>query len=175
MLVELMAYAGDYLSYYQDAVGTEAYLNTARRRVSVSRLVRLLGYRVHQGCNSRVWVHLGVKGDQKVHLKAGSHLMTRVSGYIPCIPESYFAEAVEAGQAIFETMHAIDLYETHNTMKFYSWQAEELTIPKGATHATLRGHFSNLTPGDVVILEIPGQPSADDDTDNRFAQAVRLS
>ena len=29
-LVELLAYAGDYLSYYQDAVATEAYLDTAR-------------------------------------------------------------------------------------------------------------------------------------------------
>ena len=29
-LVELLAYVGDYLSYYQDAVATEAYLETAR-------------------------------------------------------------------------------------------------------------------------------------------------
>ena len=34
-LVELLAYVGDYLSYYQDAVMTEAYLGTARRRISV--------------------------------------------------------------------------------------------------------------------------------------------
>ena len=31
-LVELLAYVGDYLSYQQDAVATEAYLGTARRR-----------------------------------------------------------------------------------------------------------------------------------------------
>ena len=36
-LVELMAYAGDRLSYYQDAVATEAYLGTARKRISVRR------------------------------------------------------------------------------------------------------------------------------------------
>ena len=36
-LVELLAYVGDYLSYYQDAVATEAYLDTARRRISVRR------------------------------------------------------------------------------------------------------------------------------------------
>ena len=33
-LVELLAYAGDQLSYFQDAVATEAYLGTARRRTS---------------------------------------------------------------------------------------------------------------------------------------------
>ena len=31
-LVELLAYVGDYLSYQQDAIATEAYLGTARRR-----------------------------------------------------------------------------------------------------------------------------------------------
>ncbi|MFY9720114.1 MAG: hypothetical protein WAK16_10765, partial [Candidatus Cybelea sp.] len=35
MLVELLAYVGDQLSYYQDAVATEAYLATARQRISV--------------------------------------------------------------------------------------------------------------------------------------------
>lgn len=34
-LVELLAYVGDHLSYYQDAVATEAYLDTARQRISV--------------------------------------------------------------------------------------------------------------------------------------------
>ena len=39
-LVELLAYVGDHLSYQQDAVATEAYLGTARRRVSVRRHAR---------------------------------------------------------------------------------------------------------------------------------------
>ena len=55
-LVELLAYAGDQLSYYQDAVATEAYLGTARRRVSVRRHARLLDYPMHDGCNARAWV-----------------------------------------------------------------------------------------------------------------------
>ena len=49
MLVELLAYAGDYLSYYQDAVATEAYLGTARQRISVRRHARLVDYRMHEG------------------------------------------------------------------------------------------------------------------------------
>lgn len=42
-LVELLAYVGDDLSYYEDAVATEAYLQTARRRISIRRHARLLG------------------------------------------------------------------------------------------------------------------------------------
>jgi hypothetical protein len=55
-LVELLAYVGDYLSYYQDAVATEAYLDTARQRLSVRRHARLVDYRMHEGCNARAWV-----------------------------------------------------------------------------------------------------------------------
>jgi hypothetical protein len=55
-LVELLAYVGDQLSYYQDAAGTEAYLGTARKRVSVRRHARLVDYFLHEGTNARAWV-----------------------------------------------------------------------------------------------------------------------
>lgn len=55
-LVELLAYEGDRLSYLQDAVGTEAYLHTARQRISVRRHTRLVDYHLHEGCNARAFV-----------------------------------------------------------------------------------------------------------------------
>jgi hypothetical protein len=55
-LVELLAYAGDHLSYQQDVIATEAYLDTARRRVSVRRHALLVDYPMHDGCNARAWV-----------------------------------------------------------------------------------------------------------------------
>ena len=57
-IVEIMAFVGDRLSYHQDAVATESYLETARRRISVRRHARLLDYRVHEGCNARAFIHL---------------------------------------------------------------------------------------------------------------------
>src|SRR5215208_388743 len=62
-LVEVLAYVGDYLSYYQDAVATEAYLDTARRRISVRRHVRLIDYPMHDGCNARAWVCVETEAD----------------------------------------------------------------------------------------------------------------
>src|SRR5207248_4366809 len=56
MLVEVLAYVGDYLSYYQDAVATEAYLDTSRLRISVRRHARLVDYQLREGCNARAWV-----------------------------------------------------------------------------------------------------------------------
>ncbi|GAC1619307.1 MAG: hypothetical protein NVS4B9_10000 [Ktedonobacteraceae bacterium] len=62
-LVEILAYAGDYLSYYQDAVATEAYLGTARQRISVRRHTRLVDYQMHEGCNSRAWLFVETSED----------------------------------------------------------------------------------------------------------------
>lgn len=65
MLVELFAYIGDHLSYQQDAIATEAYLGTARQRVSVRRHARLVDYRLHEGCNARTFVHINAPaGDE---------------------------------------------------------------------------------------------------------------
>ena len=55
-IVEALAYVADYLSYYQDGVATEAYLGTARRRISIRRHARLLDYILHEGCNARAWL-----------------------------------------------------------------------------------------------------------------------
>jgi len=64
VLVELLAYVGDHLSYYQDAVATEAYLGTARRRTSVRRHARMLDYYMHEGCNARAWVYIKVNEEE---------------------------------------------------------------------------------------------------------------
>jgi len=66
MLVELLAYAGDQLSYYQDAVATEAYLGTSRQRISVRRHARLVDYALHEGCNARAWLTIATKTDTKL-------------------------------------------------------------------------------------------------------------
>jgi hypothetical protein len=55
-LVELLAFAADALSYRQDVIANEAYLNTARQRISVRRHARLVDYYLHEGCNARAFV-----------------------------------------------------------------------------------------------------------------------
>lgn len=65
-LVEVLAYHADHLSYAQDAVATEAYLDTARLRTSVRRHARLIDYRMHDGCNARAWLTVEVEGNPSV-------------------------------------------------------------------------------------------------------------
>ena len=66
-LIELLAYHGDYLSYRQDAVGNEMYLETARQRESVRRHVALVDYTMHQGLSARSFMHLNVKAAFRIH------------------------------------------------------------------------------------------------------------
>ena len=44
-------------------MATEAYLQTARRRVSVRRHARLVDYYLHEGCNARAWVFVETSED----------------------------------------------------------------------------------------------------------------
>jgi hypothetical protein len=70
-LVEAVAYAADRLSYYQDAVATEAYIGTARQRRSLRRHGRLIDYALHEGCNARAWVQVTVSDQASVTLDLG--------------------------------------------------------------------------------------------------------
>ncbi len=176
-LVELLAYAGDYLSYYQDAVATEAYLGTARRRTSIRRHARLLDYPMHDGSNARAWVHFRVEGPAT--LEQGVQVLTRVSGQGPRIPPNSTAydQALAQRPTVFETMHRASLFPEHNRLLFYTWGDEACCLPAGATQATLRGHLPNLKPGDVLIfLEERGPATGKKaDADPEHRHAVRLT
>lgn len=61
VLIELFANAADELSDYQDRAMNEAYLGTARKRVSLTRHARLMDYHVHQGNQADTWLALNVR------------------------------------------------------------------------------------------------------------------
>jgi hypothetical protein len=58
VLLDLFSAAADELSDYQDRVMNEAYLATARKRVSLARHARLMDYHIHQGNQASSWVAL---------------------------------------------------------------------------------------------------------------------
>ena len=89
-LVELLAYVGDYLSYYQDAVATEAYLDTSRQRISVRRHARLVDYLMHEGCNARAWLYVETSSDVTLPSAELSFLTTFANAPEP--PEGRIAD-----------------------------------------------------------------------------------
>jgi hypothetical protein len=61
VLVDLLAAAGDELSDYQDRVMNEAYLTSARKRVSLARHARLMDYHIYEGNQASTLVALEVR------------------------------------------------------------------------------------------------------------------
>ncbi|MGY2012125.1 putative baseplate assembly protein [Nocardia gipuzkoensis] len=177
-LVELLAYVGDRYSYRQDASATEAYLGTARRRVSLRRHARLVDYHVHEGCSARVFVqvHATMPG---VGLPAHTALLTRIPGLPDRVPPdgAQHHAALNAGAMTFETTEDLVIYPLHQELPFYTWGNRECCLPKGATRATLRGAWPQLKAGDVLVLAEKVSPTtgnpADADTSHRWP--VRLT
>jgi len=176
-LVEALAYVADELSYRQDAVATEAYLETARSRVSLRRHARLVDYRVHEGCNARAWVRVRV-GAPVVPLAAGTRLLTRVPGVDPRIGTT--APALEVALAarpeVFETVDDAVLHDDLDVLRFYTWGEQGCCLPAGTTRATLRGAHPDLRAGDVLVLAEVLSPTTllEADADPAHRQAVRL-
>ncbi len=185
MLVELLAYVSDYLSYRQDAIATEAYLETARKRVSVRRHARLVDYYMHDGCNSRTWAHIEVApGIQPLVLQKEvngfiTKLLTR-SVKLPNVVRAgskEFAGVVQDGSVeVFELMDNVVLDPSLNEMYFYTWARKNCCLPEGATTATLDTHLLALTPEQVLIFqEVRGpRTGKTGDADPRRRHAVKL-
>ena len=157
-LVELLAFAADTLSYRQDIVANEAYLNTARQRISVRRHARLVDYFLHEGCNARAFVHFALDTPGATFtLPANTKLFTQVPG----VDAAVIVEGTEqeraarnAGVLVFETVHSRELRESLNKLDFYTWGDEECCLPRGATTATLAGHAEGLSPGDFLVFVV---------------------
>jgi hypothetical protein len=146
-LVELLAYVGDGLSYEQDAVATEAYLDTARLRTSVRRHVRLIDYAMHDGVNARAWVHVTVSRE--------TSLEPQEIRFITTPPGMGAGRAVEITEDdlrtirtdAFETFEPvvrdrpIRLRQSQNEIRLYTWGQRECCLALGATKATLRDAF----------------------------------
>jgi len=150
-LVEVLAYVGDHLSYTQDAVATEAYLDTARRRISVRRHVRLVDYPMHEGCNARAWVFVETTGGDLEDLKD----FWFITGFQPAPPAGKALKAEELlgvpreQYLVFEPVRegAVALREAHNEIDLNSWGDRECCLPVGTTRATLKDEW--LEPKDV--------------------------
>ncbi|MGH2367092.1 MAG: putative baseplate assembly protein [Chloroflexota bacterium] len=181
-LVEVLAYAADHLSYHQDAVATEAYLNTARRRVSVRRHARLAGYAMHDGANARAWVCFSVADGSSADgatLPAGTRLLSRESAAGATVRTGEASEALASTPIVFETLHDVTLSGRRNAIPFYTWGDPNCALPRGATRATLRGGAADLgrREGDVLIFEEVLGPASGRavDADPAHRHAVRLS
>lgn len=193
-LVEILAYAADHLSYYQDAVATEAYIDTARLRTSIRRHLRLIDYSLHDGNNARALVTVWVSSD--LTIEDEFQFVTAFEG-IEASNGGVASEVQLAAQPassfeVFERDLAshplpIEFRVAHNAIEIYTWGDEECCLAKGATRATLVDERADgedgmqralkLRPGDILIFEEAVGPASGStaDADPSHRHAVRLT
>ncbi len=187
-LVELLAYAGDHLSYYQDAVATEAYLDTARQRISVRRHARLVDYRLHEGTNARAWVTVWTDTDtpptraRDLAFAAGD--LDDLAGDGRLLAAEQLQRLPATGYLLFEPVTPdpggqVVFRAAHSEIELYTWGRQECRLPAGTTDATLRDDDRQLAlrPGDVLVLEeVKGLGTGDPaDADPTRRHPVRLT
>ncbi|WP_327256226.1 hypothetical protein [Streptomyces sp. NBC_01244] len=159
-LVELFAALGDRLAAWQDGIGAEAYLGTARRRTSVRRHARLLDYRVRESVSARVWLAFETDGTgaATVKLPQGTPV-TQITD--ATAGTRTVQEALDTGDLVFETCADTVVTKVRNRIALYSWGAPRHCLPEGATSAFLIHPFflaPELRAGDVLILGPAGRP-----------------
>jgi hypothetical protein len=156
-LVELLAYVADQLSYYQDAVATEAYLGTARQRISVRRHARLVDYTMHEGSNARTWIALRSDVDVRLDPRA-FYLVTGFPGSPPpgVLQPADIRAAPPDSYEVFEPLVAdpsesIDVRAAHSEIHFYTWGDARCCLAKGTTSATLVDHWVPVSDGPRAV------------------------
>ncbi|HLJ35923.1 MAG TPA: putative baseplate assembly protein, partial [Ktedonobacteraceae bacterium] len=179
-LMEILAYTGDYLSYYQDAVATEAYLDTARQRISVRRHARIVDYLLHEGCNARTWLYLKVSEDIGANttfkIRPGDvYFITDSSATLEASPTMMNNRDVqllptgsyEAFEPLLEdpTRAYLQFYAAHDDIWFYTWGDQECCLPQGATSATLQDYPHDPNLPDEAEEEYIDQEIAEDEED----------
>ncbi|MFJ9406930.1 hypothetical protein [Streptomyces sp. NPDC101393] len=189
-LLELFAYEADQLSYFQDAVANEAFLDTARQRVSAKRHARLVDYLMHDGRNAWTYAHLTV--ETAGTLPAGTQLLTRIperlhtdhgpAGFTkPTRPLTSAGTLLAPGDLayrtdpaltqvrVFETATSTRLDPLHHALHLHTWGNEHCVLAPGATTVHLYGVDAHdvavrprLAPGDLLLLEEVKRPGGHD-------------
>jgi hypothetical protein len=140
MLLELFAATADTLSYTQDRVANEAFLDSATQRRSVAAHLALIGYEMDRGASAHTWLRLEVNTTHT--LPAG-----------PALPVTN--RPLRAGDPVivFEPLASATLRPEHNAMQVFAWGNANCCLPRDARSVTLDGNYPDLRAGDYLLLD----------------------
>lgn len=141
MLLELFSATADSLSYVQDRVANEAFLDTALQRRSVAGHLALIGYEMDQGASAFTWLRFQVSKTVTIHS-----------------PLAVSTKPVRADDPVivFETHPsnaAMTLRKEHNELPVAGRTDSDCCLPRDALSLTLAGNYPNLKAGDYLLLD----------------------
>ena len=156
-LLDAWAVAADVLAFYNERLVQESYLRTARQRISLQELGRLIGYRLRPGAAAETYVAFALEPPPELPAAA-----SKDPGSAP--PATPAAVTLEPGLRIqsipgpgekpqtFETVEEIEARPEWNAL------TAPTTLPAtglGNTYAYLQGAALNLKRGDGFAI-VPG-------------------
>jgi predicted phage baseplate assembly protein len=158
-LLDAWASVADVLTFYQERIANEGYLETATERLSVLELARLIGYRLRPGVAASV--HLAFRLDP---------------GYRTMIPAGTRAQNVpDPGETMesFETAEPFEARTEWNdlTPRLGRPQVLDRAGARTVKHVYLAGTGTKLEEGDALLLVV-GRAAADRVL--RFVASVEL-
>jgi hypothetical protein len=154
-LLDAWATVGDVLTFYTERLAQESYLRTARERISLQELGRLIGYRMRPGVAAETQLAFAIQAPPD--LPAAT---TQEPGSAPPVTPAVLT--LDAGLRVqsipgpgeqpqtFETVETIAARPEWNAIA--ASQTVALMPGKGATGASLGGAALNLKPGDVLLF-----------------------
>jgi hypothetical protein len=154
-LLDAWAVAADVLAFYNERLAQESYLRTARERISLQELGRLIGYRLRPGVAAETYLAFALEPPPDVPATA-----TKDPGSAP--PVTPATVTLEPGLRVQSIPGPGEQPQTFETVEEVEARPEWNAIPAsttvtfvpgmGDTHAYLKGAALNLKPGDALLL-----------------------
>lgn len=146
VLIDLFAAAADELADHQDRTMAEAFLATARKRVTLARQARLMDYHVHEGNQASSWLALEVVAGQAPFRLDGQDLLVW-TGVAPAEDDAVFFASRERFLPPAQRQRFDPLV---NRLRMHTWRNAQPALRAGSSVA------------DVVPL-VPGAGQAEAD------------
>ena len=135
VLLDIFSYVADELSYYQDRVANEAFLNTSTKKFSASSHLQLLDYKLHNGCSATAFIKINV--NEKGFIPQGFDISNKVD--------------VSENQIVFESDEGYKLTPRHNKISLVLH--ENQILPKGSNTAYLDSNSIDIKKGHYILFE----------------------
>ena len=136
VLLEIFCVAADELSDYQDRVMNEAYLGTARKRVSLARHARLMDYHIHQGNQASTWLAAKLQCPMALPGPNDAELTAWAGN-----------ENVDGASAVVFMSHTEPhMHFYFNQLGLYTWSDAIPSLAAGSTSADLQPLYEDGSP-----------------------------
>ena len=154
-LLDAWAVASDVLAFYTERLANESYLRTARERISLQELGRLIGYRLRPGVAAETYATFALEPPPEVPAAASKD----PGSAPPVTPAVVTLEPGTRLQSIpgpgekpqtFETVEEVEARPEWNAMP--ATQTRAFASGSGDTEAHFAGATLNLKPGDVLLF-----------------------